>query len=346
MRRWLFSRLCRKASCGLICILPVLFVSCTLSTKQSEPWRGVHVMMTTQDKTKQLTEVVGELADVGINVIIAEINYGYEYQSHPELQAGNPNTKEQIKKLVAECRKHHIRLVPQFQCLGHQSWSKHTSPLLVKYPQFDETPDQYTNNEGIYCRSWCPLHPEVNLIIFNLMDELIDTFEADAFHVGMDEVFLIGHDTCPRCKGKDKAKLFAKAVNDYYKHLVKKHKLEMLMWGDRLIDAGKIDYGKWEASADGTAGAIDLIPKDIIICDWHYESRDTYESIPMFLEKGFRVWPAGWRKLEATKALIEYSRSLNNSKMLGHLNTTWGTVSIKKMSTFEPILYATNSFRW
>lgn len=340
MRRWLFSRL-------LICILPVLFVSCTLSTKQSEPWRGVHVMMTTQDKTKQLTEVVGELADVGINVIIAEINYGYEYQSHPELQAGNPNTKEQIKKLVAECRKHHIRLIPQFQCLGHQSWRERTFPLLVKYPQFDETPaNTLTSNKGIYCRSWCPLHPEVNLIIFHLMDELIDAFEADAFHVGMDEVFLIGHDTCPRCKGKDKAKLFAKAVNDYYKHLVKKHKLEMLMWGDRLIDAGKIDYGKWEASADGTAGAIDLIPKDIIICDWHYESRDTYESIPMFLEKGFRVWPAGWRKLEATKALIEYSRSFNNSKMLGHLNTTWGTVSIKKMSTFEPILYATNCFRW
>lgn len=339
MSRWLFSRL-------LICILPVLSVSCTLSTKQSGPWRGVHVMMTTQDKTEQLTEVVGELADVGINVIIAEINYGYEYQSHPELQAGNPNTKEQIKKLVAECRKHHIRLIPQFQCLGHQSWSKHTSPLLAKYPQFDETPGQYPNNEGIYCRSWCPLHPEVNLIIFNLMDELIDTFEADAFHIGMDEVFLIGHDTCPRCKGKDKAKLFAKAVNDYYKHLVKKHKLEMLMWGDRLIDAGKIDYGKWEAGADGTAGAIDLIPKDIIICDWHYESRDTYQSIPMFLEKGFRVWPAGWRKLEATKALVDYSRSLNNSKMLGHLNTTWGTVSIKKMSTFEPILYATNYFRW
>ncbi len=168
MSRWLFSRL-------LICILPVLFVSCTLSTKQSEPWRGVHVMMTTQDKTEQLTEVVGELAGVGINVIIAEINYGYEYQSHPELQAGNPNTKEQIKKLVAECRKHHIRLIPQFQCLGHQSWSKHTSPLLVKYPQFDETPGQYPNNEGIYCRSWCPLHPEVNLIIFHLMDELIDT---------------------------------------------------------------------------------------------------------------------------------------------------------------------------
>ena len=345
MRRFLFYTL-------LICIFPILSASCALPAKQSQPWRGVHVLMTTQDKTERLTEVVGKLADIGINVIVAEINYGYEYQSHPELQARNPSKKEQIKKLVAECRKHHIRLVPQFQCLGHQSWSKHTFPLLVKYPQFDETPGRYPDNEGIYCRSWCPLHPEVNLIIFDLMDELINAFEADAFHVGMDEVFLIGEDACRRCKGKDKAKLFAKAVNDYYKHLVgtplrgnQKYKIEMLMWGDRLLDARKIDYGRWEASANDTAGAIDLIPEDIIICDWHYASRDSYESIPMFLEKGFRVWPAGWRKLEATKALIEYSRSLNNNKMLGHLNTTWGAVPIKEMAAFDPILYATSCFR-
>jgi len=333
----------------LIGISPILLASCALHSSgtgaKKQPWRGVHILMTTQDKTEQLTKAVDELAELGINVIIAEINYGYEYQSHPELRAGNPSKKEQIKKLAAECRKHHIRLIPQFQCLGHQSWREHTSPLLVKYPQFDETPGQHPKNKGIYCRSWCPLHPDVNRIVFELMNELIDAFEADAFHVGMDEVFLIGDDACPRCKGKDKAKLFAKAVNDYHRHLVEKHKLEMLMWGDRLIDARKINYGKWEASANDTAGAIYLIPKDIIICDWHYEARDTYESIPMFLEKGFRVWPAGWRKLEATKALTEYSQSFNHSNMLGHLNTTWGAVPIKELSTFEPIVFATNCFR-
>ncbi|MHC4887826.1 MAG: family 20 glycosylhydrolase [Planctomycetota bacterium] len=329
----------------LICISPILLASCALPAKQHQPWRGVHVLMTTQEKTEQLTEVVGELADLGINVIIAEINYGYEYKSHPELRAGKPSKKEQIKKLAAECRKHRIRLIPQFQCLGHQSWREHISPLLVKYPQFDETPGQHSSNEGIYCRSWCPLQPDVNRVVFELMNELIDAFEADAFHVGMDEVFLIGNDACPRCKGKNKAKLFAKAVNDYHKYLVEKHKLEMLMWGDRLIDARKINYGKWEASANDTAGAIYLIPKDIIICDWHYEARDTYESIPMFLGKGFRVWPAGWRKLEATKALTEYSQSFNHSNMLGHLNTTWGAVPIKELAMFEPIVFATNCFR-
>ncbi len=330
---------------ALAVVILTSIVSQVCPAKESRPWLGVHVLTASGDKIAELTEVVGRLADVGINAIVAEVNYGYEYQSHPELRASNAANKEQIAKLVAECRKHHVRLIPQFQCLGHQSWSRHTFPLLTKYPQFDESPEQYPNNKGIYCRSWCPLHPEVNAIVFSLMDELIAAFEADALHVGMDEVFLVGEEACPRCKGRDKAELFAKAVNDYHRHLVEDKKVEMLMWGDRLIDANEIKYGRWEASANGTAAAIDRIAKDIIICDWHYEPRDAYESVPMFLEKGFRVWPASWRKPEGVKAFVEYSLTLKNPRMLGHLNTTWGAVPIPEMPTWEPIRHATGSFR-
>jgi hypothetical protein len=313
--------------------------------QETRPWTGVHVGISSPNQAKALTDVVGKLADLGINVIVAEINYGFEYQSHPELRSGNCCTKEQIRELVDECKAHHVRLIPQFQCLGHQSWSRRTAPLLTKYPQFDETPGLYPENKDIYCRSWCPLHPEVNAVIFSLMDELIDAFQADALHVGMDEVFLIGEDACPRCKGKDKAELFAKAVNDYHAFLVDKKKVEMLMWGDRLIDAGKINYGKWESSANGTARAIDLIPKDIIICDWHYEPRPAYESVPMFLEKGFRVWPASWKNAEASKALVDYSLTHKNPRMLGHLNTTWGAVRFPDLPTWPPVVYATGCFK-
>ncbi len=309
-----------------------------------EPWCGVHIGIGSRQAVEQVTGVVGELAGLGINVIVGEINYGYQYTSHPELRRSGASGSEQIKKLVAECRRHEVRLIPQFQCLGHQSWSKNTGPLLTKYPEFDETPGKYPDNKDIYCRSWCPLHPQVNKIVFELMDELIEVFEADAMHVGLDEVFLIGDEDCPRCKGKGKAELLAKAINDYHEHLVGKHKIEMLMWGDRLIDASKYNYGKWEASANDTAPAIDMIPKDIVICDWHYNLRDAYESVPMFLEKGFRVWPASWKKPDASKAFVDYSKRFNNERMLGHFNTTWGAVAIKDMPSFEPLKYATKSF--
>ena len=244
---------------------------------------------------------------------------------------------------MAACRANGIRLIPQFQCLGHQSWDKTT--FTLHGTNSTRSPGKYPKNEGIYCRSWCPLHPDVNPIIFDLMDELIDVFEADALHVGMDEVFLIGDDDCPRCKGRNKAELFAKAVNDYHAHLVGKRKVEMLMWGDRLIDAAKIRYGVWEASANGTAPAVDLIPKDIIICDWHYEKRSDYASIPMFAEKGFRVWPASWRKPDAAKALIDYSQTAAGPKVMGHLNTTWGAVPLSKLAEFEPLRLATAAWK-
>jgi hypothetical protein len=112
-------------------------------------------------------------------------------------------------------------------------------------------------------------------------------------------------------------------VNDLHKHLVKERKVEMLMWADRLFDAKKYNWDEWEASKAGTAGALDQIPTDIILCPWHYELREAYPSIPLFLEKGFRVLPAGWRKLDASKALILYSQKFSSPKMLGHLFTTW-----------------------
>jgi hypothetical protein len=331
-----------------ICILTAAGLAretTSVAKENATTWRGVHIGIANQKAVEQLTDVAAKLADIGVNVIVGEINYGYEYKSHPELATDNAGNAKQIKTLVKVCRSNRIRLIPQFQCLGHQSWAKNTAPLLAKYPQFDETPGKYPDNKGIYCRSWCPLHPQVNTVIFALMDELIEVFDADALHVGMDEVFLIAEDDCQRCQGKNKAELFAKAVNDYHNHIVGRHEIEMLMWGDRLIDAEKINYGKWEASENNTAQAIDMISKDIIICDWHYGLREKYESVPMFLEKGFRVWPASWKKLEAARAFVDYSKRFDNPRMLGHLNTTWGAVKITELPTFEPLLYAVKSFK-
>jgi len=75
---------------------------------------------------------------------------------------------------------------------------------------------------------------------------------------------LIASEHCARCRGKDPADLFARAVNDLHGHIVGQRMVEMLMWADRLLDANSTRYGKWEAADNGTAPAIDRIPKDIL----------------------------------------------------------------------------------
>jgi N-acetyl-beta-hexosaminidase len=283
---------------------------------------------------------IPKLVNLGVNILIIEVDYNYAYSSHPELRGPDPITLDNVRALVEECRVHSVRLIPQFQCLGHQSWSNTTFPLLVKYPEFDETLGQFPNNEGIYCRSWCPQHPEINKIVFSLFDELIDAFESDALHVGMDEVFLIASEYCPRCRNHSPSKLFAKAVNDYHEHL-KERGVEMLMWGDRLLDSKTTGYGMWESSENQTHPAIDMIPRDIVICDWHYTLRDDYPSIPFFLEKGFRVLPSGWKDVEATKAFIAFSQKYrDNRRMLGYLCTTWGAVKPGQLAQWPPLRVA------
>lgn len=329
----------------LLLISVFLFASCASSKmmkvgpKENEKWVGLHLLHNANDYALDtVSSQIPKLAEMGINVLFYELNYSFDYQSHPELRLSEKNiTKESARKFSKLCRENDIRLVVQFQCFGHQSWAQRTYPLLIKYPHLDLTPGAYPNNDSIYCREWDPTNPQVYEIVFSLMDELIDAFELDGFHIGMDEVFLISDSNAVNTRDKNPAEVFANSVNMFYEHLVNRHGLEMFMWGDRLIDAEKIGFSSWEASSNGTAPAIDMIPKDIVICDWHYGDRVDFPSIPMFINKGFRVLPAGWKDVNATKKLIEYSYLHNDPLMLGHLFTVWssGVNAAMKMESIQ-----------
>ncbi|MBN1342976.1 MAG: family 20 glycosylhydrolase [Phycisphaerae bacterium] len=318
--------------------VPAVAIACCLalprpSLCESNPpqWRGVHVMAwgpaggpkAIPPLKRAIKEV---LVPLGVNVIVYEVDYNFAFDSHPELRYPDVITKPQARDLATFCREHSIRLIPQFNCLGHQSWARQdvVFPLMVKYPELEEVPDLPQARAKKTLKSWCPLHPKINEIVFPLIDEIADAFQADAFHVGMDEVLVIASNKCPRCRGKDPAELFAKAVSDLHRHIVKEKGLTMLMWGDRLLDAGKKSMGNgWEASNLGTARAIDLVPKDIIICDWHYSLQDDYPSVRHFQQKGFRVLTSSWKNAKAAEALIDSAARSTSGRWLGHLCTSW-----------------------
>jgi hypothetical protein len=81
-----------------------------------------------------------ELAPRGVNTLVLRVDYNYQFQSHPELRDGRGLSREDVKKLVAICRKDQIHLIPQINLLGHQSFGKSLGSLLAHYPEFDETP--------------------------------------------------------------------------------------------------------------------------------------------------------------------------------------------------------------
>ena len=165
---------------------------------------------------------------------------------------------------------------------------------------------EWPNADNLYCKSYCPLHPDVHKIVFDVVDEICDAFESTAFHAGMDEVFYIGEMQCPRCSGKDKAELFAGEVRLIDEHLAQKNR-RLWIWGDRLIDGKTTGLGEWEASYNNTYRAVDMIPKDVVICDWHYERAD--KTPVYFAMKGLNVITCPWRK--ADLALIQTDDMIN-----------------------------------
>ncbi len=286
-----------------------------------------------------LDEFVGfienELAPRSINTLILRVDYGYQYTSRPELSSPGGLSRADAGKLAAACKKHGIRLIPQVNLLGHQSWANHVGRLLQVHPEFDETPwvkmpekpPSWPNPDRLYCKSYCPLHPEVHDVVFALMDEICDAFEADAFHAGLDEVFYIGEDECPRCGGKDKAELFAGEVARIRDRLALKGR-RMWMWGDRLLDGETTGLGEWEASTNDTHRAVDLIPKDVVICDWHYNRAEP--TAAYFALKGFDVVTCPWKNGDA--AVIQLQDVLNlrdraskatRKRALGMVQTVW-----------------------
>lgn len=302
------------------------------------PVRGFCIAAPTPRELSRFIKFIDEeLAPRKVNTLVLRVDFDYAYESHPELREDSTLSKSDVKLLVSTCRRYNIRVIPQINLLGHQSWANRTGKLLAVYPQFDETPHvkmpekyEWPNADNLYCKSYCPLHPEVHKVVFDLVDEVCDAFETNAFHAGMDEVFYLGDDKCPRCSGRDKAELFAGEVETIRDHLAQKNR-QLWIWGDRLLDGKTTGLGMWEASYNNTYRAIDMIPKDVMICDWHYERAD--KTPVYFAMKGLDVVTCPWRMPEIavlqTGDMVNFRKSASTEMQphfKGMMQTVWSGV--------------------
>ncbi len=319
-------------------ILLISFSTCLFSQEKIDslmPVRGLCVGVPSPAEVGNFIQFIQkELKPGKINTLILMVDYKYMFESHPELRDSGALSKDEVKKIVRAARDNGIKIIPQINLLGHQSWANKPGMLLRVYPELDETPgirmpEKYVwpNADKLYCKSYCPLNPKLHKIVFDVVDEICNAFEADAFHAGMDEVFYIGEDQCPLCSGHDKAELFAGEVTAIRNHLAMKNR-RLWIWGDRLLDGKTTGLGEWEASFNNTYRAIDMIPKDVMICDWHYERAD--QTAVYFAMKGFDVVTCPWNDpsvaLTQVDDIIRFRKSSTpemSDRFKGIVQTEW-----------------------
>ena len=194
--------------------------------------------------------------------------------------------------------------------ITYRSKIAHTSSLNNK-PGYGTNWKDYW--QVSYRRTRDPFNQQGEQMLFRMIDELIEVFTVDgvkpeAIHMESDE--LSNWLDCPvQCNGMSSAEVFAMTITNVYNHIKQNNPdMDVIMWADMLDE-------NWYGGKEKTpvAGAVDLLPKDIILDDWRYETTYYYgydfenkefPSVGKFMDKGYNVIVSPWRDPDAAKDLI------------------------------------------
>lgn len=294
------------------------------------------------------------LKPLGVSYMVLEIDNSFTFKSHPEISAGTV-TLEALSECCKMLREAGIEPIPLYNCIGHQGWNKRNS-LLRAYPEFDESPHipddklvaKVHERDGdlwlsTYTPAWCCNEPKVYDVVLPAIEELVSASGCETVHLGMDEIFLFGQ--CKRCRGMKPHQLFKDSLTYFYEHFKKMGK-NVMIWGDRLLDANKLigedaaNRARYTKDFEnvGTSLCIDELPKDILITDWHYDLEDRYPSVRELLEHGYTVAPSCWFDPDAAQAFLRASISTAKElecedRLLGMLVTGWDIRPVDKLFT-------------
>ena len=200
-------------------------------------------------------------ADAGYNVLILALADGVQLSSFPAQLGANAWSIAALRDIVEDARARGVDVVPELKLLTHQElFFKAARPELM-FNRVTSKPD----NE------------QVRVIQRRHLEEVISVVQPRAVHIGHDEV--AGFNKASRKKWLEKdeptlpAELFEESVKWLHKELTSRG-VEVWMWGDMLVAPEEFP-GMFERHLHGLPPGYgkplrDRLPKDIVICDWHY----------------------------------------------------------------------------
>jgi hypothetical protein len=220
-----------------------------------------------------------------------------------------------------------MRIIPEIKLLTHQKKFFQRS-----YPELMYNASTYD-----------PRKKEVYAKVFYLLDEIITLLHPDAVLIGHDEV--AGHKEKSAKKLRHAgekmlpANLFLHDVLKIHDYL-KERNIETWMWGDMLISPEEFPEMRQKAlhgAASGYGKSLrDKLPRDIVICDWHYADKQSeFPSLAVFKKEGFRVLGSTWKKKKTIRNFSHYA-ALHGAD--GMIATTWVHVPRKEWSVVERIM--------
>ncbi len=208
---------------------------------------GFHIDMNIAQFTRPYLEKwLRQLALLGYDTIIWEVENNIKWDTCPECASPDAFTKDEFREILALCRSLDLEPVPLFQTIGHAEYVlKHD-----KYKHLAELPDRIDQ--------YCPRHGDLMPFLHEWIDEYLELFEPiEYFHLGADEAWTLG--SCPKCKQYAKehslSALYVDHVNAVAAPLVRRG-VTPVIWADMLLHYYE---------------ALDSLSRDIVLFDWQYD---------------------------------------------------------------------------
>lgn len=234
------------------------------------------------------------------------MEHAFSSKAHPLIgPEGGSLTPDEIRELVAYARSYHIELVPEQQTFGHL----HKALKFEKYNELAEVP---------YGDVLSPQQEGSYKLVADWYRELEPLFPGKFFHIGADETFELG-------EGQSREVARQKGVGAvYFAHLnrvrevLRPYNRRLMFWGDIALNHPEL---------------IGNVPKDMIVMNWNYAPRDSFEPrIKPFKDAGLDqfVCPGAgnWNQIfpnvdSATKNIVNFVRDGQAAGAMGMMNTTW-----------------------
>ena len=249
--------------------------------------------------------------------------------THTELAGGEWLTKKEIRKIIAECRKRHIQIIPEVQSFSHCYY------LCCAHPEIAE----YSLDEDPWPDTYCPSNPKSYELYFDVLEEVIEVFKPHTIHIGHDELYTLC--VCPRCKERSAHDLLAEEITKIHDFLAERG-IRTILWGDKFMHfTGKPPRrlrlgGVYMRRTDKKTGktwvmprcskAVEKVPPDLMVMDWYYKRLDSSER--EFHKHGFDVVYGNFVPL----AFENWKkRTRNVPYLLGGEISSWCEVSINDL---------------
>ena len=199
---------------------------------------------TIQMKKETVVDCLRNAAVAGYNAVLWEIENKVRWACCPECVHPEAFTKNEFREILAEAARLGLRPIPLMQTFGHAEYVLMTG----NHPGWMEDP--------AFPACYCVSNPEVPEFQKRLLREYLDLFGPSVrdFHLGGDEAIVFG--TCPKCRLRDKAELYAAHLKDVAGEL-RTRGVRPGIWADRVCAmTNRADIAK--------------IPTDFTLWNWNY----------------------------------------------------------------------------